>query len=79
MKNVTIYTKDYCPYCRGAKQVLKSNGIKFQEIDVEFDLQKRDEMVRRSGRTTVPQIFFDDRHIGGHDDLLNHFLTRKAA
>jgi len=79
MTNVTIYTKDYCPYCRGAKLLLQSRGIEFQEIDVEFDLQKRSEMVSRSERTTVPQIFFDDQHIGGHDDLLNYFSKRKAA
>ncbi len=79
MKNVTIYSKDYCPYCRGAKQILHKKGIQFTEVDVEFDNQKRDEMIERSGRFTVPQIFFGDKHIGGYDDLVKYFSRRKAA
>lgn len=58
MKNVTIYTKGYCPYCNGAKQILRAKGIDFKEIDVEFDAGNRREMIKRSGRMTVPQIFF---------------------
>lgn len=79
MKNVTIYTKDYCPYCRGAKQILRSKGIEFHEIDVEFDELKRQEMIQRSGRLTVPQIFFGDTHIGGHADLVKYYANKKAA
>ena len=79
MKTVTIYTKDYCPYCRAAKQLLHSKGVEFTEIDVEFDAQKLDEMIQRSQRFTVPQVFFDDRHIGGYDDLVQFYSNRKAA
>jgi len=79
MTKVTIYTKDYCPYCRGAKQILQKKGFEFHEIDVEFDSEKRDEMIERSGRVTVPQIFFDDTHIGGYDDLIKYLSPRKAA
>jgi len=79
MKNVTIYSKDYCPYCKNAKKILQYKGIEYDEIDVEFDEQKRAEMIKRSGRTTVPQIFFDDDHIGGYDDLIRYFSPRKAA
>jgi len=79
MKMVTIYSKDYCPYCRAAKKILSSRGIEFNEIDVEFDTDKLNEMVLRSKRRTVPQIFFGDQHVGGHDDLVNYFLSGKAA
>jgi len=48
MTKVTIYTKDYCPYCRGAKQILQKKGFEFHEIDVEFDSEKRDEMIENS-------------------------------
>lgn len=79
MKNVTMYSKDYCPYCQRAKQILKQRGYELNVIDVEFDQQKLQEMMTRSGRRTVPQIFFDDQHIGGHDELVKYFLTQKVA
>jgi len=79
MKNVTIYTKDYCPYCRGAKQILQKKGIEFTEYDVQFNHAKLEEMLQRSGRMTVPQIFFDEEHIGGYDDLIKYFSPRQAA
>lgn len=79
MKNVTIYSKDYCPYCKAAKQLLNAHGIEFVEYDVQYNDAKRQEMIERSGRLTVPQIFFDDQHIGGHSDLLQHFSKRRAA
>lgn len=69
MNNITIYTTDYCPYCHVAKALLRSRGLNYTEIDVSRDLDKRDEMIERSGRRTVPQVFFDDKHIGGNDDL----------
>lgn len=79
MKNVTIYTKGYCPYCKAAKQILHAKGIDFNEIDVQFDEENRQEMIQRSGRMTVPQIFFDDTHIGGHSDLVEYYANKKAA
>ena len=79
MKQVTIYTKDYCPYCKAAKQILKARGIEYVEHDVQFDEVKRQEMIERSGRVTVPQIFFDEQHIGGHSDLVEYFSNKRAA
>lgn len=70
MVEIVVYTKMMCPYCHRAKQLLKSKGASFEEIDITFDGKKRAEMVERSdGRTTVPQIFIGDVHIGGCDDL----------
>jgi len=66
---VLIYTKFWCPYCVRARALLKAKGITFQEIDIESQPEHRDEMIRRSGRTTVPQIFIGTRHVGGSDDL----------
>ncbi|MDQ3204450.1 MAG: glutaredoxin 3 [Pseudomonadota bacterium] len=68
MREVTMYTTSTCPYCRGAKQLLESKGIPYTEINVGTHGIKQ-EMVKRSGRHTVPQIFIGDRHVGGYDDL----------
>ena len=66
---VIVYTADYCPYCVRAKQLLTRKDIDFQEIDVT-DPATRGEMVTRAGgRKTIPQIFINDQHIGGFDDL----------
>ena len=69
MNNVTIYTKDYCPYCKFAKALLDQKGIAYEEFDVGYDAEKLAEMLERSQRRTVPQIFFGDEHVGGFDDL----------
>lgn len=69
MANVEIYTKVTCPYCHRAKALLDQKGVSYQEIPIDGDAAKREEMVQRSGRTTVPQIFIDAQHIGGCDDL----------
>jgi len=66
---VVMYCKSWCPYCTRARALLKSKGVEFQEIDIEAQPEHRDEMIRRSGRTTVPQIFVGARHIGGSDDI----------
>jgi glutaredoxin 3 len=69
---VLIYSSSLCGYCYQAKTLLKKKNISFQEIDVDEDFNKRKEMIAKSnGRTSVPQIFFGDIHIGGSDDLLN--------
>jgi len=78
MKDVTIYSKDYCPYCKAAKRILQARGIEYNEIDVEVRPEKLAEMVTRSRRRTVPQIFFGDQHIGGHDDLVRYYSGRAA-
>ena len=70
MAKVEIYTKFLCPYCTRAKSLLQSKGVEFTEYDISMGGPKREEMLSRApGRTTVPQIFIDDRHIGGSDDL----------
>jgi glutaredoxin 3 len=69
MTKIVIYSKDHCPYCDMAKQLLQSRGATFTEIRIDLDDQKRDEMIRLSGRRTVPQIFINDQPIGGYDDL----------
>ena len=69
MAQVVIYTTRYCPYCTGAKSLLRAKNVKFVEIDVTDDPAKRAEMERLSQRWTVPQIFIDGRPIGGYDDM----------
>ena len=69
--NVEIYTRAFCGYCMRAKRLLDSKGIAYQEHVVSFSGPDRQQMIQRSGgRTTVPQIFIDNRHIGGCDDLM---------
>ncbi|MBN8827458.1 MAG: glutaredoxin 3 [Sphingobacteriia bacterium] len=71
MKNVIIYTKDYCPYCVKAMQLLKMKNVSnIQEIDITNDTNLQEEMLAKAnGRRTVPQIFIGDTHVGGCDDL----------
>ncbi|KAB0503791.1 glutaredoxin 3 [Pseudomonas moorei] len=69
MNTVTLYTTDTCPYCRSAKSLLASKGINMQEINIQTQPGKLEEMLSRSGRRSVPQIFIGDTHIGGFDDL----------
>jgi glutaredoxin 3 len=70
MATIDIYTKFLCPYCARAKALLTRKGAAFNEIDVTMDRAGFDIMLERSGgRRTVPQIFIDERHIGGSDDL----------
>ncbi len=70
MPPVTIYTKAWCPYCMAAKELLEAKGVAFQEIEITGKPDLRDEMVgKANGRSTVPQIFIGERHIGGCDDL----------
>ena len=69
MAQVTIYTKDYCGFCARAKALLRAKGVAFHEIDVTHDPVREAEMIARSGRTTVPQIFIGGAHLGGSDDL----------
>lgn len=68
MAQVVIYTTTYCPYCTGAKALLRSKNVSFEEIDVTDDPQRRAEMEKLSRRRTVPQIFIDGKPIGGYDD-----------
>jgi glutaredoxin 3 len=67
---VEIYATGWCPYCSRARQLLVAKGVEIEEIDVEARPGAREEMVARSGRRTVPQIFINQTHIGGCDDLV---------
>ncbi len=70
MAQVEIYTKAFCSYCFGAKRLLEQKGVAYEEYDITMGGPKRGEMIDRAGgRTTVPQIFIDGRHVGGCDDL----------
>ena len=69
MSNVVIYGTKFCPYCVRAKMLLEKKGVEFNDIRVDHEPELRTEMMERSGRTSVPQIFINDEHIGGCDDL----------
>ena len=69
MANVVVYSSGYCPFYKMAKATLRGLNVEFQEIDVGDSIQLAAEMERRSGRRTVPQIFINDYHAGGNDDL----------
>ncbi len=71
MSKIEIYTKGHCPYCVRAKQLLDDKGLSYQEYSLDTAPQLRDEMIERAnGGYTVPQIFIDNRHIGGCDDMM---------
>ncbi len=70
MAHVLMYTTAVCPYCIRAEQLLKSKGVtEIEKIRVDLEPEQREAMMARTGRRTVPQIYIDDRHIGGFDDL----------
>ena len=70
MPTVEIYTKTFCPYCWRAKQLLEAKGVEYVEISVDVGGEVRQQMIQRAnGRTTVPQIFIREHHVGGCDDL----------
>lgn len=69
MPEVTMYSTPTCPFCTRAEKLLEKKGIKVKKIPVNGDKAKLREMIKRTGRNTVPQIYIDDRHIGGFDDL----------
>jgi len=66
---VKLYTTSSCPFCIRAKRLLEARGIGFEEIDVGNDDALREDIIRRTGRRTVPQIFIDERSIGGFEEL----------
>lgn len=83
MPAIEIYTKNWCPYCARAKALLQSLGLDYREFDVTSDAILEREMVARAKRTSVPQIFVGEHHLGGSDDLaaavaegeLDHLLS----
>lgn len=71
MNRVEIYTTAICPYCVAAKQFFKQRGLSYEEVRVDVEPARREEMLARSaGRRTVPQIFVNGEHVGGFDDLV---------
>ncbi len=64
-----MYSSPFCGYCAAAKRLLDEKGVEYTEIDVIFDPDKRREMIERTGRRTVPQIFVGATHVGGYDEL----------
>ncbi len=69
MQAVTLYTTAYCPYCINAKALLTRKGVTYEEIDVSRSPERMAEMLQRSNRRSVPQIFIGKHHVGGFDDL----------
>ena len=77
MSVVELYTSPYCGYCHAAKRLLTNKSATFKEIDISLDLARRSEMLARAnGSHTVPQVFINDKHIGGCDEL--HALERSG-
>ena len=70
MTAVTIYTKPFCPYCTRAIGLLRQKGVSYREIEAGMDPALRQEMMQRSGRSTYPQIFIGDKHVGGCVDIM---------
>ena len=70
MKSVTIYTGPLCNYCEAAKRLLTRNNVKYKEIDISKVDGAMDEMIKKAnGKRTIPQIFFNEQHIGGYDEV----------
>lgn len=68
--HITIYSSAICPYCIAAKNFLRSLGRDWTEVRIDLDRAERERMVARTGRTSVPQIFVGDTHVGGYDDMI---------
>ena len=69
MPKIEVYCTPFCPYCVRAKKLLDSKGVEYEEIRIDQHPERQPEMVERAKRTSVPQIFIDDYHVGGCDDL----------
>ena len=70
MKNITVYTGPMCNFCDAAKRLFSRNNLKYEEIDISSKDGLRDEMIKKAnGKRTIPQIFFNDEHIGGYQEL----------
>ncbi len=67
--SIVMYSTGWCPYCMAARDLLQRKGVAYEEIDVMDTPERRREMCERSGRTSVPQVFVGERHIGGYDEL----------
>jgi glutaredoxin 3 len=69
MAGVLMYTTPWCGYCSAARELLRSKNVDFEEIDVSMDSKLRAEMIEKTNRTSVPQIFINEQHIGGYSDM----------
>ena len=70
MKNITVYSGPMCNFCDAAKRLLARNNLSYREIDISTETGLRDEMIKKAnGKRTIPQIFFDDHHVGGYVEL----------
>ncbi len=70
MKNITVYSGPLCNFCDAAKRLLARNNLNYKEIDISTDVNLREEMIKKAnGKRTIPQIFFEDHHIGGYQEL----------
>ena len=70
MKTITMYTGPMCNFCEAAKRLFSRNNLEYQEIDISMKDGLRDEMIKKAnGKRTIPQIFFDDLHVGGYQEL----------
>ena len=69
MPHVVVYSSAFCPYCTRAKDLLTRKGVRYEEIRIDLERERMVEMMERSQRRTVPQIFIDDFHVGGFDDM----------
>ncbi len=79
MTKIIMYTTGFCPYCKMAENLLRSKGVKeIEMIRVDLDPEQRLDMVDKTGRRTVPQIYIGDKHIGGYDDLARLWKTTIA-
>lgn len=77
MPKVIMYTTGFCPYCKMAENLLRSKGVQeIEKIRIDLEPDQRIEMMGKTGRRTVPQIYIGDRHVGGYDDLMQ--LDRKG-
>ncbi len=79
MNQIEIYSTNNCPWCTRAKSLLRTKGLDFEEIDISSDQARALEMIERSGRRSVPQIFIDDESIGGFEELSKLNLPDKLA
>ena len=80
MSKIEVYSTAVCPYCVAAKNLLKSRGLEWTEVRIDTDVTEREAMLTRSGgRRSVPQIFVNDQHVGGFDDLVAADRSGKLA
>ncbi|MEK9866186.1 MAG: glutaredoxin 3 [Betaproteobacteria bacterium] len=71
MSKVVMYSTDWCPFCSRARKLLESKGVSVEKVNLDDEPDRKSEMIERTGRRTVPQIFIDDYHVGGHEDLVS--------